>query len=448
MKPRSRPAMNNLDHQAKGTHDQNSRRTLWLPFFISLGALVLMLFSPTKWALRWISITADWVFSAGLVWILGLALVRFCQKRVADGFKALGVLTFLFVALIGMGIIAFISGLVGDSKDGFADDLKLPDGIALAEPEKGGRFDHEPGGAEDRFQAVVRAALARPGGNSAEAAFALPSLARLRKEHPQLLDRFLAAHPGWRVYEERGGRFASRRWMDGDAWRMTLHGSYSAFNSDAPRFQVRTTLGFSGSAWARGAQRITPGTNILVSTRRANELLLSDVLIPVEDLVVELFEGSDAPERRITLAAVEELEREFAALLAAPDWVHAEKLLPHGAFAAGAASIELRESFQWGLYNATVRCNPGMAGRVYLKAFEITRNYPLSADKLKEATNEWVGWSDDSSEQFLSETHFTIYEGDWGQFYGARFEVWFEPDDGSDERKLMERSFKIQGWMR
>lgn len=437
-----------MSELSKSTTDKASRIKLWLPFFIALAALVLMFFAPGKWHLRWISITADWVFSAGLLWFLGLAVVRFCQKRVAAGFSALGLLALLFVALIGIGIMAFIRELGGDSKDGFADELKLPAGVDLAEPAGEGGFDREVGGPEDRFQSAIRDALATPGGNNTEALFALPSLARLRKEHPELLDRFLAAHPGWRVYEERGSRFATRRWMDGDKWRITLHGYYSAFERDAPRFQSRTTLALSGAAWARSAQHITPGVKATVNVRGGNDLRESHVVIPVEDLLVELFEQSDALERRITVAAVAELEREFTALLAAPEWRHAEKWLPRGAIMIGNPSIELSESFQWGLYNAAVRCNPGKAGRVYLKAFEISRNHRLSADRLKSATNEWVGWSDNPKEQFLSETHFTIYEGDWGQFYGARFEVWFEPDDGSAEQKLLERNFKIQGWMR
>lgn len=437
-----------MSEVSKSTPDKASRINLWLPFFIALAALVLMFFAPGKWHLRWISTTADWVFSAGLLWFLGLAVVRFCQKRVAAGFGALGLLALLFVALIGMGLMAFIRELGGDSKDGFADDLQLPAGVDLAEPEGEGSSDLVGGGQEDRFQAAIRAALTTPGSENAEALFELPSLARLRKDHPNLLDRFLAAHPGWRVYEERGSRFATRRWMDGNKWRITLHGYYSAFERDAPRFQSRTTLALSGAAWGKGAQRITPGVKATVNVRGGNDLLESYVVIPVEDLLVEFFEQSDAPERRITMAAAAELEREFAALLAVPDWSHAEKWLPQGAITIGDASIELSESFQWGLYNAAVRCNPGKAGRVYLKAFEITRNHPLSTDRLKSATNEWVGWSDNPKEQFLSEAHFTIYEGDWGQFYGARFEVWFEPDDGSSERKILERNFKIQGWMR
>ncbi len=85
---------------------------------------------------------------------------------------------------------------------------------------------------------------------------------------------------------------------------------------------------------------------------------------------------------------------------------------------------------------------------IYLKAFEVTKNYPLSVDSLKEYSNEWVGWSNNPSELFFSNTNFTIYEGDWGKPYAARFEVWFVPDSGASERKLTEKVFKIEGWQR
>lgn len=49
---------------------------------------------------------------------------------------------------------------------------------------------------------------------------------------------------------------------------------------------------------------------------------------------------------------------------------------------------------------------------------------------------------------FFSEASFTIYEGDWDKPYAARFEVWFVPDSGKPERKLMEKVFKIEGWQR
>ena len=78
----------------------------------------------------------------------------------------------------------------------------------------------------------------------------------------------------------------------------------------------------------------------------------------------------------------------------------------------------------------------------------MTQGTPLSAARLKEASNEWIGWSDDPGELFLSNTHITIYEGDWGKPYAARFEVWFVPDSGSPQRKLIEKVYKIEGWQR
>ena len=66
----------------------------------------------------------------------------------------------------------------------------------------------------------------------------------------------------------------------------------------------------------------------------------------------------------------------------------------------------------------------------------------------KSCANEWIGWSDEPEELFFSNTHFTIYEGDWGKPYAARFEVWFTSESGDSDRKLMEKVFKIEGWQR
>jgi hypothetical protein len=85
---------------------------------------------------------------------------------------------------------------------------------------------------------------------------------------------------------------------------------------------------------------------------------------------------------------------------------------------------------------------------IYLKAFEVTKGTALSAGRLRQYSNEWIGWSDDPDELFFSNTHVTIYEGDWGKPYAARFEIWFVPDSGGPDRKLLERVFRIEGWQR
>ncbi|MCW0220479.1 MAG: hypothetical protein OJI67_19280 [Prosthecobacter sp.] len=427
---------------------QSQMKWLWWPFLAAAMAEVLM-FIPWNWYNRWIGLLSSWVYLAGLGWFFGLAVLRFFQKRIAVGFGSLGIMVLLISLFIPLSVVRFFLGFTGSSEDGFANGLQLPQGVTLTSPLKASFEDKEPGSPEDTFQAAIRSNLALPIPADLKPDLHTPSLARLRKDHSALLDRYLATHPGWRVYEEKGGRFATRRWMIGTDWKITLHGYYSSFDRDlGPTFQTRTTIAFSGKTWASAIQRIPDDQPGAIKTEVDNAMWESYIAVPVGDLLVEQMEQSETQARRVTTTAFAELEKEFAALLLSPDWDQARKLLPASAISHGPPSIELISSFQGGIYNAQVRCNPGEPGRIYLKAFEITRDYHLSSDRLKKATNEWIGWSNDPNEQFLSETHFTIYEGDWDQFYGARFEVWFQPDSRADERKLLERNFKIEGWMR
>jgi hypothetical protein len=57
-------------------------------------------------------------------------------------------------------------------------------------------------------------------------------------------------------------------------------------------------------------------------------------------------------------------------------------------------------------------------------------------------------WSSDAAERFWAKESVTIFEGDWGEPYAARFEVWFDPDSGQADRKLAQRVYKIEGWQR
>jgi hypothetical protein len=210
-------------------------------------------------------------------------------------------------------------------------------------------------------------------------------------------------------------------------------------------------LGFAGTPWARindECTRLKAGETRRVELSKGNEQLESRCLIDVHGLLLEVFEQSAAEERRLTNATLEFLEKELKPLADAPTWDTIRSMLPEDGITRGTPSLELRNGFQPGIYNAAIRVNPGEPGRVYLKAFEVTWGTVLSAGRLKEKSNEWVGWSDNPDELFLSEMNITIYEGDWDKPYAARFEVWFEPDSGAVERKLLERVYKIEGWQR
>lgn len=84
---------------------------------------------------------------------------------------------------------------------------------------------------------------------------------------------------------------------------------------------------------------------------------------------------------------------------------------------------------------------------MYLKAYEVTHNEQLSAEEIIMNSILVLENNSDSLVRYTSNEPFTIYEGDWGDPYAARFELWFCPDNGS-ERKLSERIYKIEGWQR
>ena len=43
---------------------------------------------------------------------------------------------------------------------------------------------------------------------------------------------------------------------------------------------------------------------------------------------------------------------------------------------------------------------------------------------------------------------FSIYEGDWGDYYAARIEVWHKDASTGVETKLLEKTYRVEGWMR
>jgi hypothetical protein len=111
-------------------------------------------------------------------------------------------------------------------------------------------------------------------------------------------------------------------------------------------------------------------------------------------------------------------------------------------------NFQLYNAFQPGLYEYDFWMGKIESGTIYLKAFEITQNIELSSDRLLERSAIKIANPTDSIRKFGTTTHFTIYEGDWGNPYAARFEVWFKPDNGTAERTLFTKNYKIEGWMR
>ena len=427
----------------------------WLPFIIGM----LLLISTLSISVGWWQDAACFAVLLCLPYYFIMAVVWACKRRwamlaLSVGSMAILAGTFVFCAFVMM----FISAFGGPAEDGFADNLTLPTDVELAEPIRRAISKHQPEfeseNATDPFQDALLRSLTTPAGNDAKIYAKVSNLELLATNHPKLLLRYLSARPEWRVFEERGKQYATRRWKIGGKWQYELHGYYSAHDlesdTELEQFQTRFTIGLEGSPWARlgrDTTRVKMGEWKNVKLSEGNGIDESHCVIAAGPIVLEIFEQSIGKERRLTKAAIRQFESELKPLVKTPTEETLLGLLPAEERKTGQPDLILSESFQGGIYDGEVWCNPGEPGMIYLRAYEIMTGRRLSAGRLREKSSERVNWSDDPNELSLAKTNFKIYEGDWGQYYGARFEVWFEPDSGKAERKLLEKNFKIEGWM-
>lgn len=432
----------------------------WLPFVVMLGALGTFIAGTRADRINPYLNLPDFV-GLGLLLLLGLTLVgiplaaawNFSRKRWGKGLTNFVAAVLVMIPVVGFCSMAY--HFLGPSEDGFADDLTIPQDIEISAPQDVWR-DYQ-GGPGDTFQACLLTAIKeRSSGNSAITP-ALPSLVQLHEKAPGVLRRYLSTSPCWRVFKEKGAVFAARRWVVGYDWLYEMHGYYSRFSLGLsphdvlPDFNSRVTLGLSSKPWARLSDEsicIQYGQTLPLTIAGNGQKAASHCVITCGELVVELFERSQTGKRVLTEAALLHIEEELLSLASSPQFSTIRSMLPPDSIKNGQSTIELFQSHQPGIYDSQVWVNPGEPGMIYFKAYELTQNTRLSTRELDRYSNEWVGWSDDPSELFFSNTHFTIFEGDWGKPYAARFEVWFVPDSGEPERKLTERLFKIEGWQR
>jgi hypothetical protein len=113
------------------------------------------------------------------------------------------------------------------------------------------------------------------------------------------------------------------------------------------------------------------------------------------------------------------------------------------------ADFILYDGIQPGIYKYDIYLNQIEKGKVYLKVYEITQNQILSEEDIQNRSSINVYNSAPELKRFKLKDDFTVYEGNWDQFYGSRIEVWFKPNSLSrPERKLMTKNYIIQGWER
>lgn len=114
--------------------------------------------------------------------------------------------------------------------------------------------------------------------------------------------------------------------------------------------------------------------------------------------------------------------------------------------------LQIWDYFQGGIYKYDFYYGPLPAGEIFLRCYEATKDIRLSAktafgdriyDESKVAIDSTYSFS-----KLVNQQRFTIYEGDWGDHYAARIEVWHKNAQTGQETKLIEKVYRVEGWMR
>ena len=109
--------------------------------------------------------------------------------------------------------------------------------------------------------------------------------------------------------------------------------------------------------------------------------------------------------------------------------------------------LQIWNDIQGGMYKYDFYYGSLGRGEIFLRCYEVTSNMPLSEDRLIEESRVKVSPQKQFG-QVVNKQSFTIYEGDWDDYYAARIEVWFKNAETNQESKLLEKVYRVEGWMR
>lgn len=109
--------------------------------------------------------------------------------------------------------------------------------------------------------------------------------------------------------------------------------------------------------------------------------------------------------------------------------------------------LQIWNSYQGGIYCYDFYYPALPEGTIYLKCYEAGKNKRLSADWLGKDTSV-PHKATKSFSKLVDRQQFTIYEGDWGEYYAVRVEVWHKDKRTHKDTKLMEKTYRMEGWMR
>lgn len=393
------------------------------------------------------------VLVIGLLGIVAAAIVQFTKGQTRRGVMSLIAFPVMGITVLRGVFYLVTMALFNEEPDNFGKNIIIPANMQISDPLQ--KFDEAGEQASDAFTTIITAAFATDNA-SATASTDLGVLNEFGTINRSKLIHHLSASPRWFVTKENGKPYAYRRFVVDGEWKNTLNGFYTSSELSGfsgTRFQTRIVIGFDGPVFAgvfrKKVTEAKVGTNAVevrvIEDKQMNQGLESYFVLRGSPAAIEVFEQSSMNGRPATQLALAEIKRELEDALTVPQ---KETTNTENGILTREADIQIANGIQGGIYQVRAHVNPGETGHVYLKVFEATQNIPLSTERLRQRSTARIGWSNNSQEKFLYQSEVTVYEGDWGNFYPARFELWLTPDSGAKERKLIERIFRIEGWMR
>ena len=156
---------------------------------------------------------------------------------------------------------------------------------------------------------------------------------------------------------------------------------------------------------------------------------------------------SPAENERLRGYAIQRLDAHFAKLAESPAMETVDALLP----APQAPCLHLVEGSQPGIYKLTLWLpkDARMDGHYEIRAYEYNTGRELNLDYPPGPILQPASTCELANALVLKKPKFVVHTGEWGQFYGSRWQVWFVPDKGKSQlvRKLVcEQLFLMQGY--
>ena len=370
-----------------------------------------------------------------------------CRGRIAHALAIFAKCAAFFFVMISMVMVAAFAMAFADN-DHFADKLELPKDVQLSEPLDGGYEQHFQRIVSDTFQKEVVGVIGNGPSLKPEEEHHLPALERLMataEGKRKVLD-YLSACSDWTLrYNDVDRLYATRNSHDSKGMVVCseYHSLFPSTNlttglKEGVHAQYSFRIYFDGTPnrlFAKGKKPF----DCVVTPFRGGEQIGVDTWLTSGSARIYIYDESVVSGGQMTVKMLELVNKEFEALEKENDMsVYGEKC---------PLTVKLYNGMQGGMYLLDIWCNPGETGMLSVKAQEITKGTRLSEHRLKEHQVKVYGCSQ-MDVSFHSQIDFTIYEGNWEQYYGARLELWFTPDSGAPARLIWTDNYRIQGWMR